>query len=489
MNIKLNGVLLSDIENMSYGHESEVFAFELSKFDSGFESLEEEFITGELTYIDSGMEGLFWSTVRTTKDVIKGSAKAGRNTAKFIKRNAKDLKAYLKTMFLKLQKIIKELGMQLSARFARLMKVADRYNKLGAEVHEIVNFLGTAVKDMPEINLSWHKFDAVLLKLMFDGIEDYEAYYKRVIEGTFKSEGGSKDIPTPEKVRDALNRNDKQAISNYCGICSNVIGYFNSNKELAIIIGLSGGSLSDVQKSGLVARLAKRFGTAIANVFTLGKFKDWKEARKLVNDKSTLSNVSKETKENISKNGSALTGAGSFLKEAILGQEIRKTYSTANADEFKDDMLNSGHGFLILMQSILGSQIIFKVLKSGALSIKKETDARLKEIQEIIKNGTDASEKSEKENKASDATNKNDNTDDKNKQEDKKDNQQEQVESNFDSPDKLAELYVRLMGSILARACKDYAQIITACLSTTFILVKETEGVIAAIKEQTTSTK
>lgn len=485
MNIKLNGVLLSDIENMSYGHESEIFAFELSKYDSAFESLEEEFITGEITYIDSGMEGLVWGTMKATKSALKGAAKAGRNTAKFIKRNAKDLKAYLKTMFLKLQKIIKELGMQLSARFARLMKVADRYNKLGREVNEILSFLGKAVNDMPEMNLSWHKFDAILLKDMFNGIEDYETYYKRVIEGTLIEEGGSRDVPTPEKVRDALTRNDQQAIYNYCGVCANVLAHFNKNKELAIIIGLSGGNLNDVQKSGFVARLAKRFGSAIANIFTAGKFKDWQEARKLLGDKSSFSNVSKETKENISKNGSALTGAGSFLKEAILGPEIHKTYSSSNAEEFRKDMMDNSSGFLTLMNSILGNQIIFKVLKSGALSIKKETDARLKEIQDIINAGAAASEKSEKEKSNNDATNKNNNTDNKDNEEDKKKDNEEQVDTNANTPDKLADLYVRLMGSILARACKDYAQIITACLSTTFILVKETEGIVAAIKEQT----
>jgi len=139
-------------------------------------------------------------------------------------------------------------------------------------------------------------------------------------------------------------------------------------------------------------------------------------------------------------------------------------------------------GFLTLMESILNKDIIFNVLKSGSLSIKKETDARLKEIKDIITASNTAVDKQEAQKKV-DANSSNNNTNNQTNQE-TKENQTDDENADA-SVDQLADLYVRLMGSILSRVSKDYTAVVTACLSSTFVLVKDTESVLKLIQDNT----
>ena len=52
MNFSINGVPLSEIENTQYGHEAELFANSMLECSNGFETLEQEIETGELSIID-----------------------------------------------------------------------------------------------------------------------------------------------------------------------------------------------------------------------------------------------------------------------------------------------------------------------------------------------------------------------------------------------------------------------------------------------------
>ena len=474
MKLMINGAYLEEVVNTEYGHEAEIFVNEMCSTVASFESF-----LPEIEVENTGLEafGAVTGVGKTVWKTARNATKAGKATAKFIKNNYKDFKLFLKNLYLKLQKIIKDLGVQLSARFARFMKVADRYKKLGANVKEVTEFLHRAVDDMPEVNLTWYRFDPQLLHMIFTAVENYETFYERVIDAALAMVGKS-NFPTPEQVRQAIDRNDTDKIAKYCKICTEVLGYFNKNKELSIIIGIGGGDFSDIKRSTFLVRLAKGIGGGIADLFTGGKFTDWTEATKRLMGSKKFINISNETKRNIEEKGSGLVGAAAFLKEAILGEGVRKTYSGQNSKEFKDDMLGT-IGFLTLMESILNKDIIFNVLKSGSLSIKKETDARLKEIKDIITSSATAIDKNKADNKVDDA-NKNNNTDNK----DSEKNEENQSES-IGSVDQLADLYVRLMGSILSRVCKDYSQIISACLSSTFILVKNTEAVLDAIRANT----
>lgn len=476
MNFSINGVPLSEIENTQYGHEAELFANSMLECSNGFETLEQEIETGELSIIDFeiGSEGLVWNTVKAAGSAVKGTAKAGKKTAKFLRNSFKDFKVFVKMLYDKLRKVIKELGNQLAARYTRFMKVADRYKKLGNQVREILDFLGKATGEMPDINLSWHRFDPQLLKTMFDAISNFDEYHERVIEAALIKVGRN-NFPKVEDVKNAIDRNDPDKIAKYSKILSEVMGYFNENKELSIVIGLGGGDFDDIQRSALLIRMMKSIGGTVANLFTGGKFKGWVEFMRVKGSKK-FRNISNDTKKQIEKEGSMGVGAGAFLKEAILGEEIRKTYGKANVDEFKADMLGK-IGFLTLMSSILNNDLIFNVLKSGSLSIKKKTDLELKEIQNVIKSSITAHDKSAK---GSGNANSNENSKDNNT--DKKDEESKE----YGSVDQMADTYIRLMGGILSRSCKDYSQIIAACLSSTFELVKETEAIVKLIQEQTT---
>lgn len=478
MKLFINGVPLTEVSKTEYGHESELFTSEMCSVIASIESFLPEIEVDENTQI--GIEGAVGGAVKTVWRTAKGATKAGKATAKLIKNNYKEFKVLLKNLYLKLQKIIKDLGIQLSARFARFMKVADRYKALGSQVKEVTNFLHASIDGMPETNLTWHRFDPELLHMVFSAVENYETFYERVIEASL-SMVGRVNFPTPEQVRQAIDRDDKDKVAKYVKVCTEVLGYFNHNKELSIIIGLGGGDFSDLKKSAFLVRLAKGIGGGIANLFTGGKFSGWSEATKRLVGSRKFINVSNDTKDKIQEGGSALVGAGAFLKEAVLGEEIRKTYSGQNAEEFKKDMLGT-IGFLTLMESILNKDIIFNVLKSGSLSIKKETDARLKEIKDIITASNTAVDKQEAQKKV-DANSSNNNTNNQTNQE-TKENQTDDENADA-SVDQLADLYVRLMGSILSRVSKDYTAVVTACLSSTFVLVKDTESILKLIQDNT----
>lgn len=471
MNFSINGIPLSEVKNTQFGHESELFTNSMIECSNGFEALEQEIETGELSIIDYdfeiGSEGLVWNTVKTAGSVVKGTVKAGKKTAKFLKNSYKDFKVFVKVLYDKLRKIIKELGNQLAARYARFMKVADRYKKLGNEVKEILDFLGKAVGEMPDINLSWHRFDPKLLKTMFDSVSNFEEYHERVIDAALYKIG-KHNFPKIEDIKTAIDRNDPEKIAKYTKMLSEVMAYFNESKELSIVIGLGGGDFDNIERSTLLIRMMKSIGGSVANLFTGGKFKGWAEFVRVKGSKK-FRNVSNDTKEQIEKEGSLGVGAGAFLKEAILGEEIRKTYGKNNVEEFKTDMLGK-IGFLTLMNSILNQEIIFQVLKSGSLSIKKKTDLELKEMQNIIKSAINAHDKSAKGN---------------NEKKEDKDNKEGDKE--YGTVESMSDVYMRLMGGILSRCCKDYSQIIAACLSSTFELVKETEAIVKLIKEQTTN--
>ena len=471
MKLMINGAYLEEVVNTEYGHEAEIFVNEMCSTTASFESF-----LPEIEVENTGLEafGAVTGVGKTVWKTARNATKAGKATAKFIKNNYKDFKLFLKNLYLKLQKIIKDLGVQLSARFARFMKVADRYKKLGNQVREILDFLGKATGEMPDINLSWHRFDPQLLKTMFDAVSNFDEYHERVIEAALIKVGRN-NFPKVEDVKNAIDRNDPERIAKYSKILSEVMGYFNENKELSIVIGLGGGDFDDIQRSALLIRMMKSIGGTVANLFTGGKFKGWVEFMRVKGSKK-FRNISNDTKKQIEKEGSMGVGAGAFLKEAILGEEIRKTYGKANVDEFKADMLGK-IGFLTLMSSILNNDLIFNVLKSGSLSIKKKTDLELKEIQNIIKSSITAHDKS-----AKGSGNANSNEDNKDNNTDKKDEESKE----YGSVDQMSDTYIRLMGGILSRSCKDYSQIIAACLSSTFELVKETEAIVKLIQEQTT---
>lgn len=481
MKLRINGTLLDDINKTSYGNESELFCLECDKLAIACESISEEFLTdlNTASYQWEGTEGLVWGTVNAGSKAIKSSIKAGKAGYKIIKRNAADFRVYLKKLYEQLQKLIREYGVQLSARWARLMKVGDRYKQAGADVKEIIDFLGKAVGDMPEIIISWHRFDPALLKTMFESVEKFDVFYNNVLKAAGKAEG-VREIPSPQEVRQALDKGDKKLLSKYIKDLTKIMHNFNEYKELSIIVGLSAGDFTDLQTSDLLVRMCRGLGFNVAQLFTGGKFKGWAEIVK-VKTNMNFRNVSDEDKKKIENKDLGTTGAASFLKSAILGPEFRKTYSAQNSDEFKKDMLGT-IGFLTLMSSILNNQIIFDVLKTGSLSVKKETDAKLKEIQTIMHSADQAAIKEE--NEAKNAKEETPKEDTKEEAKEEKENKEE-IDNNA-SPQDLADLYVKLMGSILSRCCSDYSNVISACLSSTFVLVKETEAVIKTIHSQTT---
>lgn len=485
MRYQINGTSLEDINKTKYGNEAEIFSIECTKFSVAYESISNEFLRtdSQLLLNYEGTEGLVWSSIKGAGSAISGAKKAGTATFKMVKRGAADFKVFLKKLYEQLQKLIREYGVQLSARWARLMKVADRYKQVGTDVREIINFLGKAVGDLPEMVISWHRFDPQLLKTMFDSVENFEVFHKRVLDAAAKAEG-VRNIPDANEVKAALDRDDKKALSEYVNKLSKTMHYFNENKELSVVVGLSEGDFDSLERNPLLVRMCQSLGITIGSLFTGGKFRGWTEIAKVKTNKS-FRNVSDDTKKKVENKELNTTGPATFLKEAILGEEFRVTYSSKNAEEFKKDMLGT-IGFLTLMNTILNNQLIFNVLKSGSLSIKKETDAKLREIQNIINSADRAAVKEEQEEKAKETKPEENKTEDETKKAEEK-KADEELNPNASAQD-LADLYIKLMGGILSRCCADYSSIVSACLASTFTLVKETEAIVKTIHSFTTRT-
>lgn len=328
MKIKIGGVTLEEYNNSTRWEELGI-VLDKPAYD----------LEAEIQSVISN-EGLVTDMVVGGYKATKGVVNAGIKTYQGVSKGWSSIKTTWINNRPAIIKMIKDFGMSLQDMWAKFMKYEETYNELGGKIDQVLKFTIPQMGSIPNMTLYWHDFDAMKLKQMTVVLSSYKSFYDAIVNSNVMK---GKYI-SPEEMRNLVsgirNEQDVQKLADRLAQYSEAIGELNSGGDLGFI-------------------------KALDASFNWGLF-GWFGA------------ISKKDAKNAS--------LASVIKMSILGEQLKKTYSSDQKDTFVRD-LAGGASLLNVVGSFLNNKVLADALKKGGPSVKTETDKMIKYLDQIMKEG------------------------------------------------------------------------------------------------------
>lgn len=484
MKICIDGLSLNQYNKSSFMEEFGLFLENQQFIDYNSSDDLIEPLLGDNTALamedDSMVADIVKTGFRATRGAIrtgvKGYQAANKQWGK-VKNKWADIKP-------RILKLVREFGQSLQNLWHKFMKYDQKYKELGQKIQQIVQFSINSLTELPPVTFTYHQFNVDVLKDMLEYIGQYDTFFNYI----FSPDVGIVD----RNSRLGIGKGADSYVNVFNAVKANNIAEMQAiNEELSHVIArLSDSGDATIVKAFMTAR--KYAGIDIMGMkFTKG------------NPDNMLNKSSRE------RSDANAISASEYVKVAILGAEITKTYNNQTVQEFKDDMVGN-NGFLRLVASMVNNNVLSGALKSSGKSIKTETDKMMtafnKSMQEAQKidesttnaqnaqqgNNVDANLKSNSaqttaernaaNKNGTDGTGMNDNGPQFASLGDKGDVDEGAGSASMGS---LTEMYVRSMTVLFTKVAATYQMMIKGVLAATYEIISEADMITYTIERQT----
>ena len=478
MKIMINGITLDQYSKSESKYEE--LKYSLENIDIvDYDEFDYLTVSNEASILGDMIKGTVKGAFQTAKVGAKGVKMANKQWT-----NAKNNWQKVKPQLIK---VLKDMALNLTNMWNKFLKYDEKYKELGKKMNNIISFSLNQMQTMPDVRLSWHNFNAKLLKSIMDLVSNWFNFVSVIVNGSNGSGSGIFDgsgnmIPTPLNIANAIKQGNTDNVRTMVQDFSKGIANLNAKGDLTVAMVLD-----------------RIFGWRI-------NFGASKESRNLA-----------KTNE---------IGLSEYVKDSILGEEVQKEYNNDNKEEFVRDMTGGEGSYLRLVSYILNNDIIADALKKGGASTKKGTDAMIKELNKLmdqtevaerVKADRDAKEeaakkKEESSNKsvmdANNAENKDQNKAEQNQMYEEgqqfgssSNSKQMMNKGTYDSGDMnapsiedaslsdLVDLYSKNYIIFITKLSNTYANLVRGILSATYDIISEADVIISMIESAANRTR